>query len=89
MKGWGAESSFPPSKVCFPGVAKGGTWDVLGIFAGIPESPRVVFFRKFVQKKFVLIFRPLTSASILAETAGKDASGSGPAHGVRPSTRTE
>ena len=47
-KGWGSKSSCPSSKVCFPWVAREGTWDVPGILSGCPGPLRV--FKKFVQK---------------------------------------
>ena len=56
-KGWWSKTSCPPSKVCLPWVWKGGTWDVPGILAGCPGLLGV--FKKFVQKKFVRIFRSL------------------------------
>ena len=64
--GWGSstrrggcpKTSCPPSKVCLPWVSKRGIWDVPGILPGCPGPLGV--FKKFVQKKFVLIFRSLT-----------------------------
>ena len=57
-KGWWPKSSCPPSKVCLPWVSKRGIWDVPGILPGCPGPPGV--FKKFVQKKFVRIFRSLS-----------------------------
>ena len=54
-KGWGSKTSCPPSKVCLPWVSKRGIWDIPGILPGCPGPLGV--FKKFVQKKFVLIFR--------------------------------
>ena len=56
-KGWGSKSSFPHSEVCFPWVSREGTRDVPGILPGCPGPLGV--FKKFVQQKFVLIFRRL------------------------------
>ena len=59
-KGWWPKSSCPPSKVCFPWVSKRGIWDVPGILPGCPGPLGVT--KKFVQKKFVRIFRSLPKA---------------------------
>ena len=56
-KGWWPKSSCPPSKLCLPWVSKRGIRDVPGIWPGCPGPLRV--FKKFVQKKFVCIFRSL------------------------------
>ena len=56
-KGWWPKSSCSPSKVCLPWVSKRGIWDVPGILVGCPG--RLGVFKKFVQKKFVRIFRSL------------------------------
>ena len=48
MKGWWSKSSCSPSKVCFPWVWKGGTWDILGILPGCPGL--LGLFKKLVQK---------------------------------------
>ena len=56
-KGWWPKSSCPPSKVCLPWVSKEGIRDVPGFLPGCP-GPLAVF-KKFVQKKFVRIFRSL------------------------------
>ena len=58
-KGWWPKSSCPPSKVCLPWVSKRGIWDVPRILPGCPGPLGV--FKKFVQKKFVRIFRSLYS----------------------------
>ena len=60
VKGWWPKSSCPPSKVCFPWVLREGIWDVPGILLGCPGPLGV--FKKFVQKKFVRIFRSLAKA---------------------------
>ena len=56
-KGWWPKSSCPPSKVCLPWFLKRGIWDVPGILPGCPGP--LGGFKKFVQKKFVCIFRSL------------------------------
>ena len=56
-KGWWPKTSCPPSKVCLPWVLERGIWDVPGILPGCPGPLGV--FKKFVQKKFVRIFRSL------------------------------
>ena len=56
-KGWGSKTSCPPSKLCLPWVSKRGIWDIPGMLPGCPGPLGV--FKKFVQKKFVLIFRSL------------------------------
>ena len=56
-KGWWPKSSCSPSKVCLPWVSDRGIWDVPGIVPGCPGALGV--FKKFVQKKFVRIFRSL------------------------------
>ena len=56
-KGGWPKTSCPPSEVCLPWVSKGGIWDVPEFLPGCP-GPLAVF-KKFVQKKFVSIFRSL------------------------------
>ena len=56
-KGWWPKTSCPPSKVCLPWVSKRRIWDVPRILLGCPGPLGV--FKKFVQKKFVFIFRSL------------------------------
>ena len=60
-KGWGSKSSCPPSKLRLPWVSKRRIWDVPGILPGLGV------FKKFVQKKFVLIFRSLFSRNFIVE----------------------
>ena len=67
-KGWWPKSSCPPSKVCLPWVSKRGISDVPGILPGCPGSLGV--FQKFVQKKFVRIFRSLFMLGSRAFLAG-------------------
>ena len=59
-RGGGRKVSCPPSKVCLPWVSKRGIWDVPGILPGCPGPLGV--FKKFVQQKFVRIFRSLKVA---------------------------
>ena len=66
VNGWGPISSCPPSKVCLPWVSKGGIWDVPGILLGCPGPLGV--FKKFVQKKFALIFRSLKMGLVAPST---------------------
>ena len=63
-KGRWPKTSCPPSKLCLPWVSKRGIRDVPGILPGCP-GPLAVF-KKFVQKNFVLIFRPLNPNGGLA-----------------------
>ena len=56
-KGWWSKTSCSPSKLRLPWVSKRGIWDVPEILPGCPGPLGV--FKKFVQKKFVLIFRSL------------------------------
>ena len=65
-KGWWPKTSCPPSKVCLPWVSKRGIGDVPGIWPGCPGLLGV--FKKFVQKKFVRIFRSLFSCERLLQT---------------------
>ena len=46
-----------PRKFDFPWVSKRGIWDVPGILPGCPGPLGV--FKKYVQKKFVRVFRSL------------------------------
>ena len=66
-KGWWSKSSCPPSKVCLPWVWKRGTWDVPGILLGCPGCLGV--FKKFVQRKFVCIFRSLNGTLVASYCA--------------------
>ena len=56
-KGWWPKSSCSPSKVCLSLASKRGIPDIPGILPGCPGPLGV--FKKFVQKKFVRIFRSL------------------------------
>ena len=67
--GWGSssQSSSPPSKVRLPWVSKRGIWDVPGIVPGCPGP--LGAFKKFMQKKFVHIFRSLLKLHNVFTTA--------------------
>ena len=53
----GAEKFVASLESLFFWVSRKGTWDVPGILPGCPRALGV--FKKFMQEKFVLIFRPL------------------------------
>ena len=65
-----AEKLAPSLKVCLPWVSKRGIWDIPGILPGCPGPLGV--FKKFVQKKFVRIFRSLvTSVAVMVFSVPK------------------
>ena len=59
-EGAGVEKLVPSLESFFPWVSREGIWDVPGILPGCPAPLGV--FKKFVPKKFVRMFRPLTLA---------------------------
>ena len=87
-KVWGSKSSCPPSKVCLPWVSRRGIWDVPKILPGCPGPLGV--FKKFVQKKFVRIFRSLVLLRKMREKGrwggevGGTGKGTGPLRSKRP-----